>query len=124
VDQIYWAQIFFCTIVTPFGMDMSFPAATVVLSNAVPKEHQGIAASLVATVVNYGISMGLGFAGTVETHTNNGGGTPADVLKGYRGAEYMGIGLAGLGWIISVIFVAREHWAARRNIQRAEKDEV
>jgi hypothetical protein len=33
-------------------MDMSFPAGTLILSNAVKKEHQGFAASLVATVVN------------------------------------------------------------------------
>lgn len=25
----------------PFGMDMSFPAATLILSNSVPKEQQG-----------------------------------------------------------------------------------
>jgi MFS family permease len=124
VDQIYWAQIFFCTIVTPFGMDMSFPAATVVLSNAVPKEHQGIAASLVATVVNYGISIGLGFAGTVEVHTNNGGKTPEDILKGYQGAEYMGLGLAGLGLIMSILFVVREHWVAKRGKETGEKGEV
>jgi MFS family permease len=124
INQVYWGQIFFCTIITPFGMDMSFPAATVVLSNAVSKEHQGIAASLVATVVNYGISIGLGFGGTVEIHTSNGGNTLADLLSGYRGAEYMGIGLAGLGWIISVLFLVREHRIAgreRRSIkQKAE----
>lgn len=51
----------------PFGMDMSFPAATVIMSNAVEKHHQGIAASLVNTVVNYSISLSLGFAGAIET---------------------------------------------------------
>lgn len=69
---------------------MSFPAGTLILSNAVGKEHQGVAASLVNTVVNYSISLGLGFAGTVEVHVNNGGKTPDDLLKGYRGAFYMG----------------------------------
>lgn len=53
VEQSYWAQFFVSTLVTPFGMDMSFPAATLILSNAVKKEHQGIGASLVNTVVNY-----------------------------------------------------------------------
>lgn len=27
VEQIYWAQTFVAIIVTPFGMDMSFPAS-------------------------------------------------------------------------------------------------
>ena len=104
VDQIYWAQSFLCLLIIPFGMDISFPAATVILSNAVPKEHQGIGASLVNTVVNFSISLGLGFAGVVEGHVNNGGSTPEDMLRGYRGAWYMGIGLSGLGLIISLVY--------------------
>ena len=107
VHQTYWAQTFVCLIVIPWGMDMSFPAATIILSNAVRKEHQGIAASLVTTIINYSISLGLGFAGTVEVNINNGGRTPQDVLKGYRGAWYLGIGFAGLGLCISIVFLIR-----------------
>ncbi len=104
-------------------MDMSFPvrfnpyaflflflltfqqAATLILGNFVPKEHQGIAASLVATVVNYSISIGLGIAGTVESHVNNEG---QDLLKGYRGALYAGIGLSGTAVLLSLLFVVSE----------------
>ena len=52
-----------------------------------------------SSVVNYSISIGLGFAGTVEAQVNEG-----DLLKGYRGALYMGIGLAGLGLCLSLLF--------------------
>ncbi|KAI0020315.1 major facilitator superfamily transporter [Xylariomycetidae sp. FL0641] len=99
-DQIYWGQIFVSMLVMPFGMDMSFPAATLILSNAVKKEHQGIGASLVNTVVNYGIALGVGFASTVEQHVQDG-----DEMKGYRGALYMGIGLAGLGFAICLLYL-------------------
>lgn len=95
-------------------MDMSFPAATLILSNAVKKEHQGIAASLVATVVNYSISLGVGFAGTVEVHVNNHGKTKADLLKGYKGALYLGVGLASLGLIVCLVFLARDQWRSSR----------
>ncbi|ETI28461.1 hypothetical protein G647_00910 [Cladophialophora carrionii CBS 160.54] len=107
VHQTYWAQTFVCMIVIPWGMDMSFPAATIILSNAVRKEHQGIAASLVTTIVNYSISLGLGFAGTVEVHVNNGGRTSEDLLKGYRGAWYVGIGFAAMGLCISIVFLLK-----------------
>ncbi|KAK6949825.1 hypothetical protein Daesc_008146 [Daldinia eschscholtzii] len=107
VEQVYWGQFFVSGIIMPWGMDMSFPAGTLILSDAVPRKHQGIAASLVNTVVNYSISLGLGFAGTVETQVNKGGETPADILKGYRGAYYMGIGLASLGVIVCIAFVAK-----------------
>jgi hypothetical protein len=49
--QIYWAQIFVTMLFAPWGMDMSFPAATLVISNSADKAHQGTAASLVTTIV-------------------------------------------------------------------------
>lgn len=65
-------------------------------------------ASVVMTIVNYSISLGLGIAGTVETHVNHGGKTKSDELLGYRGALWLGVGLAGLGLILSIIFVAKD----------------
>ncbi|KAJ5628755.1 MFS general substrate transporter [Penicillium lividum] len=64
---------FVSLLVMPWGMDMSFPAATIILSDAVGSRLQGAAAFFVTTIVNYSISLGLGFAGTVEVHVNNGG---------------------------------------------------
>ncbi|KAF4980959.1 hypothetical protein FDECE_17777 [Fusarium decemcellulare] len=107
VDQSYWFQSFFSLIVMTWGMDMSFPAATLILSNSVKREHQGIAASLVSTVVNYSISLGLGFAATVEVHVNDGGETMKQVLFGYRAAWYMAAGFSGLGLGISAIYFLR-----------------
>ncbi|PYI18590.1 MFS general substrate transporter [Aspergillus violaceofuscus CBS 115571] len=102
LNQTYWAQAFVASLITSWGMDMSFPSGTLILSNSMHHHHQGLAASLVTTTVNYSISLGLGFAGTVESNVNNGG---EDALRGYHGALYLGIGLAGLGVIISVFFM-------------------
>lgn len=121
VDQIYWSQTFVSTIIQPWGMDMSFPAGTLILSNAVSKRHQGIAASLVNTVVNYSIALGLGFAGTVEIHVNNGGKTKEDVLKGYRGAFYVAIGICGLGIAICLSFVFKSHFMKRPDKSKDEE---
>lgn len=97
---------------------MSFPSGTLILSNAMPRKHQGLAASLVSTTVNYSISIGLGFAGTVETYVNDGG---KDVLKGYRGALYMGVGLAGSGVIISSAYVLVGLIRDQKDARRARK---
>lgn len=83
---------------------MSFPSGTIILSNTTAKEHQGVAASLVNTVVNYSISIALGIAGTVDRNVNQGG---ENVLKGYRGAWYFGIGLDGVAVLIALYFVWR-----------------
>ncbi|RAL03892.1 MFS transporter [Aspergillus ibericus CBS 121593] len=121
VHQTYWALTFVSLVVTPWGMDMSFPAATVVLSNAVGRRHQGVAASLVTTVVNYSISLGLGFAGTVEVHVNNGGTTFHDTLKGYRSALYLGIGLGGLGVATSLLYLIKSRPRSGQKDDQIEK---
>ncbi|KAB8337317.1 hypothetical protein FH972_021618 [Carpinus fangiana] len=113
IDQTYWGQFFFGVLIMGVGMDTSFPAATIIFSNAVPARYQGMGASLVATIVNYSISLGLGFAGTVELQVNDGGITQQQKLHGYRGAFYMELGLAGLGLALSLIFVAKECMAGR-----------
>ncbi|KAJ5136197.1 hypothetical protein N7448_004751 [Penicillium atrosanguineum] len=102
IGQIYWANAFVLMLVTPWGMDMSFPSGSLILSNSMPQKDQGVAGSLVNTVVNYSISLGLGFAGTVERYVND---DNKDVLKGYRGATYMGVGLAGVGTLIASCFL-------------------
>ncbi|KGO48147.1 Major facilitator superfamily domain, general substrate transporter [Penicillium expansum] len=115
VDQTYWAQAFVVSLITSWGMDMSFPSGTLILSNSMPHHHQGLAASLVVTTVNYSISLGLGFAGTVETHVNEDG---HNVLQGYRGALYMGIGLASLGLVLSICFMFTS-WRQHGNSQKS-----
>lgn len=99
VTQTYWACTFLSMIAIPWGMDISFPASTLMLSNTFPQEHQGIAASLINTVVNYSISLGLGIAGTVEYLTNDGG---RDAEGGFRNALYTGVGLSGLGFVLAL----------------------
>jgi len=47
--QTYWAQSFLSTLLISWGIDMSFSAGTIILSNAVKRENQGIAASLINT---------------------------------------------------------------------------
>lgn len=114
VNQTYWAQTFVSAIITCWGMDMSFPSGVIVLSNHMPPEQQGLAASLVNTVINYSISIGLGMAGTVEVHVNSGG---ADELRGYRGAWYLGIGLDGLGVLLAIALI----FSWRATIKAKEK---
>ena len=86
---------------------MSFPAGTLIMSNAVEQRHQGMAGSLVSTVVNYSISIGVGMAATVEVHVSNGGKTKEDELRGYRAALYLGIGFGAMGVVTSLLFLLK-----------------
>jgi len=99
VNQTYWAQNFVSIIVMPWGMDMSLPCGTIILSSGMPREHQGIAASLINTVVNYSISISLSIACTITRQTGNRG---ENVLGSYRNTWYFAIGLDGLRMAITL----------------------
>jgi len=105
----YWTYFFFGTIISTIGIDSSLPAASIIFANTVPRQYQGMGASIVMTIVNYSISLGLGFAGTIEININRGGRTKSDLLYGYRGALWFSVGLAGLGAVLSLIFLLKHH---------------
>ena len=121
VDQTYWLQTFLATVLTPFGMDISFPAASLIVSNTVPDNQQGVAASMVNTVINWSISLGLGIAGTVESQLLQRGKTG---LEAYRGALYTGIALSALGIIVTLLFCrVKQSTASEINRTINEPDE-
>ena len=82
-------------------MDISFPASSLVLSDMVPKDVQGVAASLVNTIVNYSISIGLGIAGTAEREVRVRGGSE---LQGFRAAFYTAVGLSCGAFVVALSF--------------------
>lgn len=101
-QQVYWAQVFPAMILAAFGPDFLFTAAQIIASNTVQRRQQGIAGSLVGTLLSYGLSTGLGFAGTVEAYTNDYG---HNTVQGYRNALYLGVGLAAVATILAVFFI-------------------
>lgn len=78
---------------------MSFSAGALIMSNFVSHEDQGIGASLVMTILNYCMSLALGFGGTVASQLDRDG---RDLLEGFRGAVYLAIGIASLGFASAV----------------------
>ena len=61
-----------------------------------------MAGSLIGTLLTYGLSTGVGLAGTVEAYTNADG---KDLLAGYYHALHLGIGLGGIGLMGSLLFL-------------------
>lgn len=101
VSQTYWANTFLSIIIMPLAMNWSYPAGSVLMSNAVPRENQGIAASLISTMVNYSISIGLGMAGSVERYVGDGDGP----LAAWRAGLWFGVALDALGLFVSGYFI-------------------
>lgn len=115
-NEVYWASCFVSTIIAPFGVDICFPAATLLLSNSVSHDKQGISASLVVTVVNYSISIGLGIAGTAVENLK-----PSSDLESIHIASYVAIGLCGLGIILAIYGTISETWKVKESEKSATK---
>lgn len=107
VHQTYFRSCMGAMIILSFGMDLSFPAASIILSDELPMQYQGMAGSLVNTVVNYSMSLFLGIGGTVERQINKNGDK---LLEGFRAALYFAVGVGGLGIMISGVFVLQKGW--------------
>lgn len=85
-----------------WALDMSFPVASIILSNYLPLELQGMAGSLVSTVINYSISLFLGISSTVEVAVYH---KTQDTFHSYRAGIYFGVGIAALGIIFAAAFI-------------------
>lgn len=120
VHQSFWKMNFGMEIVLTMGMDFSFPAASIILSNFLPMQYQGMAGSLVNTIINYSTSLCLGMATTVETQVNK---TGQDLLKGYRAALYFAAGLAGLGVVISFSYLCETIYINRKQRLATKRQE-
>ncbi|KAL1882513.1 hypothetical protein Plec18167_002929 [Paecilomyces lecythidis] len=111
-QQTYWAQVFPATIFMAFCPDFVYVAAQIVTSNSVKRKEQGVAASLIGVLNLYGNSLGLGFAGTIETEVNK---HRPDPILGYRAALSFGGGIALIAVVLASFFVRvakdeREGW--------------
>ncbi|ODV80473.1 major facilitator superfamily MFS-1 [Suhomyces tanzawaensis NRRL Y-17324] len=127
VVQSYYRMTMGQMFILCWAMDMSFPAAAIILSNYLPYHHQGMAGSLVSTVVNYSVSLFLGIATTVELEVRSTQPDPTSIdsiLKTYRAALYFGIGVAGLGVLFSLIFIYLQHDDTVGTIEEDEKLET
>lgn len=122
VEQSFWFNTFWSLVIMPWGYasqcipifcggsvadkhtrtDISFPVSTVFISDSVPEEHQGISASLINTIINYSMALGLGIAGTAEVAVTRASSTNS-LLEGQRAAQYTSLGLAGLGLMCSIL---------------------
>ncbi|RYP93591.1 hypothetical protein DL770_000333 [Monosporascus sp. CRB-9-2] len=112
-QQSYWYQVFPSTAISAFSPDLVYTAAQIIASNSVNRSQQGIAGSLVGSLLLYGNSLGLGFASTIESQI---GKRSSDTVRGYRSALYFAVGICVVALVLDLAFVRlvhdnREGWA-------------
>ncbi|KAH8646689.1 major facilitator superfamily-domain-containing protein [Xylariales sp. PMI_506] len=104
VQQTYWAQVFPAILISSFCPDLVYVAAQLIASNSVGRRHQGAAGSLIGTLNLYGNSLGLGFAGTIESRVATGTDI-SEIVLGYRAALFFGVALGAAALILNFVFV-------------------
>ncbi|KAH6955048.1 major facilitator superfamily domain-containing protein [Fusarium avenaceum] len=97
-QQGYWSNSFASTIFMGVGMVLIIPSSSTVLGRDVPEGQLGLASSLTNMAAAFSFSVGLGMAGAVEGRKRNN----KNSLGGYRDAQYFGLGLGGLAFILSL----------------------
>ncbi|KAG5743988.1 hypothetical protein H9Q70_013315 [Fusarium xylarioides] len=101
-QQTYWAQTFPGILIGSICADFVYVAAQIIASNSVGVKEQGIAGSLIGTLNLYGNSLGLCFAGTIETQVAR--HTESASLP-YRAAFFFGAGLTLVALVLNAAFV-------------------
>lgn len=111
VDEAYWRSTFGFWIIATFGMDWSFPGATIILSDTLPSQLQGLSGSLVSTALNYGISIFLGIAGTVTHQLSLQTDHSNSELRAWRGTMYFSIGVSSLSCLTAFLLWILLYWS-------------
>ena len=91
-----------------------------------PADEQGTAASLVTTIQNYSIAIGLGVAGTIEVYLKRDGKSE---LETFRGPWYAAIGMDVVGIAIALTFTIlslsrRKRASSNVDITKSREDPV
>ncbi|KAK1853746.1 efflux pump antibiotic resistance [Colletotrichum chrysophilum] len=101
-QQIYWAQTFPSILIGSLCPDFVYVAAQIIASNSVGKREQGVAGSLIGTLNLYGNSLGLGFAGTIESQLIKNG---ASHVTSFRAALYFAMALSAAALVLDFGFI-------------------
>ncbi|KAF4838916.1 putative MFS-type transporter [Colletotrichum tropicale] len=121
-QQVYWAQTFPSIFIGSLCPDFVYVAAQIIASNSVGKREQGVAGSLIGTLNLYGNSLGLGFAGTIESQLIKNG---ASHVTSFRAALYFAMALSAAALVLDFGFVRmskddRKGWE-QENSRRGEE---
>ncbi|OTB02683.1 hypothetical protein M426DRAFT_13287 [Hypoxylon sp. CI-4A] len=121
-QQPYWYQVFPSTAISSLSPDLTYTAAQIIASNSVNRKQQGIAGSLIGSLLLYGTGLGIGLASTVEAEVGKG----KEPVVGYRAALYFTVALCVVALIIDIGFVRlvhdnREGWEDPADVDPADE---
>ncbi|GAA5943159.1 hypothetical protein JCM1841_000988 [Sporobolomyces salmonicolor] len=105
-ESSFWAKEFVSSVLGVIGISLTYNVLTIALVGAVPPGAKSLAGGLVNTAFQIGSAVGLALCGVVQGSVVSKSDTsvdqtPAELMKGYSAALWMGMGLVGFGFVIS-----------------------
>jgi hypothetical protein len=92
----YWGYVFPEMLGATLGVDVTYGVANIFITTSLPKNRQALAGALINSEIFLGISFFLGLADMIERY---------EPSLAYRGAFYLGVGLAVASLGIIVVFI-------------------
>lgn len=96
----YWAYFFPAMLCTTLGIDIVFNISNIFITTSMPFRRQGLAGSLINSLLQLGIAVFLGFGDLIVTRTEAQG-----LMQSYRNVFWFEVALASAALAIMVVFV-------------------
>ena len=100
VGANYWAYVFPSMLGATVGIDLTFSLANIFVSTNLSAKRQGLAGSLINSLLYLGIAFLIAFAEVVQTKTVSLG-----LRKSYQAVFWYQLACAGIGFVIMLVFV-------------------
>lgn len=99
-DANYWAYIFPAMICTTLGIDIVFNISNIFITTSMPVRRQGLAGSLINSILHLGIAVFLGVGDLVATKTAYQG-----LIQSYHNTFWFEVAIAASALAVMVCFV-------------------
>lgn len=103
----YWYTIFWAQVLAPFNIDVLFTIASLVVSDAFPKDTQALAGATLNTFAQLGSSIGLCTMSLISASVTRDAPftdktSPGALLDGYRATFWASFALMGVACVLGV----------------------
>lgn len=117
--ETYWGNAFVATIISPIGLDIIVPTATLLISNSTSDEYQGTSNAIVVTFVHYAISIGPSFGAVIMSYVQPLSNPPTDheQLRRIHATGYYATGLAGAGLACALVAAFIDRYFTKKHCQ-------
>ncbi|PPJ51004.1 hypothetical protein CBER1_07823 [Cercospora berteroae] len=117
-DVTFWAMMFPATCMIAWSASLTQAAGRAIEVESLEQKDQSIATTLLHAMLSYGLSTGIGIAGTVEMEASDDGHDP---LVGYQCSFIVAAAPAGIALVGSLMFLGSDTRSKTRGFEQMKE---